>query len=397
LNPSNKKALSSLLKNPSALFGLVVITLATIIAIMAYGIMPDGSTNANNGMLAVRKKPIGYTCQVLHVQKNYVTEEQSFISKLINGDTPSYRSLAVEAVSFDSLGFLHYCVPGSEQTKCEKIAMADIAYPIQAGSRWQATGDSIHFTDIHNNSISIPYITLKSTILEKLLSTENFRLGTDGAGRDLLSRLILGSRISLAIGFVAVLISISIGTFLGALAGYYRGVTDQVIMWFTTIFWSIPGIMLVIAISMALQSKGIWVTFLAVGLTTWVETARVVRGQVMEMREKQFIEAAQALGYSDFRIIFKHILPNIMAPLIVIATSNFASAILIEAGLSFLGLGVQPPTPSWGMMVHEGYTLLTNSNSWHLIVFPSISISILVLAFNLFGNALRDAFDPKNK
>lgn len=162
-----------------------------------------------------------------------------------------------------------------------------------------------------------------------------------------------------------------------------------------TVVWSIPGIMLVIAISIALQSKGVWVAFLAVGLTTWVEIARVVRGQIMGIKEKTYVEAARALGFSNFRIIFKHILPNLVGPIIVIATSNFASAILMEAGLSFLGLGVQPPMPSWGMMVNEGFHAIGTQNSWHLIVFPSLVISLLVFAFNMFGNGLRDAYDPQ--
>jgi peptide/nickel transport system permease protein len=164
-----------------------------------------------------------------------------------------------------------------------------------------------------------------------------------------------------------------------------------------TVVWSIPGIMLVIAISLALQSKGIWVAFVAVGLTSWVEIARVVRGQIISIKEKLFVEAARALGIGNQRIIFVHILPNIMGPLIVIATSNFASAILTEAGLSFLGLGVQPPMPSWGIMINEGYHTMGTVDSWHLILFPSLCICITVLAFNLFGNGLRDAYDPQSR
>jgi peptide/nickel transport system permease protein len=152
--------------------------------------------------------------------------------------------------------------------------------------------------------------------------------------------------------------------------------------------------MLVIAISLALQSKGLWVVFVAVGLTSWVEIARVVRGQIMSVKEKLYIEAARSLGMSNRRIVFYHILPNILGPLIVIVTSNFASAILTEAGLSFLGLGVQPPMPSWGTMINEGFYAIGTKDSWHLVFLPSFCISLLVLAFNLFGNGLRDAYDP---
>ena len=169
------------------------------------------------------------------------------------------------------------------------------------------------------------------------------------------------------------------------------------VMWFMSVIWSIPGIILVIAISMALQSRGVWVAFVAVGLTMWVDVARVMRGQIMTIKEKLYVEAARAFGIKNFRIVFVHILPNIAGPLIVIATANFAAAILLEAGLSFLGLGVQPPTPSWGVMIYEGFQAIGTKNSLHLILFPGLAICILVLAFNLLGNGLRDAYDPKTR
>jgi peptide/nickel transport system permease protein len=161
------------------------------------------------------------------------------------------------------------------------------------------------------------------------------------------------------------------------------------------VVWSVPGIMLVIAITLALNSPGIWVSFVAVGLTMWVEVARVVRGQFLSLKEKTYIEAAKVLGLPRHRIVLKHILPNMAGPLIVIATANFASAILMEAGLSFLGLGVQPPSPSWGMMVNEGFQLIGARASIFLVLSPSVCISLLVLSFNLLGNGLRDAYDPK--
>jgi peptide/nickel transport system permease protein len=222
-------------------------------------------------------------------------------------------------------------------------------------------------------------------------------LGTDKAGRDELSRLLLGTRISLGIGLVAVLISLALGVVVGALAGYFGGWLDSVLLGLMTVVWSIPGIMLVIAISLALDSKGVWVSFLAVGLTMWVDVARVVRGQVLGLRSATFIEAGRVLGLPTGRLIFVHLLPNLRGPLIVLATSNFAAAILLEAGLSFLGLGVQPPAPSWGLMVKEGYDLLGTEAGLWLTLLPGLAISLLVLSFNLLGNGLRDAFDPKTQ
>jgi peptide/nickel transport system permease protein len=227
--------------------------------------------------------------------------------------------------------------------------------------------------------------------------TRTYWLGTDKAGRDELSRLLLGTRISLGIGLVAVLISLALGVVVGALAGYFGGWLDSVLLGLMTVVWSIPGIMLVIAISLALDSKGVWVSFVAVGLTMWVDVARVVRGQVLGLRSATFIEAGRVLGLPTSRLIFAHLLPNLRGPLIVLATSNFAAAILLEAGLSFLGLGVQPPAPSWGLMVKEGYDLLGTQAGLWLTLLPGLAISLLVLSFNLLGNGLRDAFDPKTQ
>ena len=195
-------------------------------------------------------------------------------------------------------------------------------------------------------------------------------------------------------GIIAALCG-ALGITLGALAAYYGRWVDNLIMWLINVVWSIPTVLLVIAITFAL-GKGFWQVFVAVGLTMWVDIARVVRGQVFSIKEKEFVEATRALGYSTFRTIFRHILPNITGSIIVIAASNFASAILLEAGLSFLGIGVQPPTPSWGAMVKEnyGYILLDNA---YLALLPGAAIMIIVLAFMLLGNGIRDALDIKAK
>ena len=219
-------------------------------------------------------------------------------------------------------------------------------------------------------------------------------MGTDKFGRDILSRIIVGTRVSLSVGLIALIISLTIGVLLGALAGYYKGWVDNIIMWLINVIWSIPTLLLVFAITLLL-GKGFWQVFIAVGLTMWVNVARLVRGQVMQVKEMEYIQAARALGFSNARIIIKHILPNIFGPVMVIAASNFASAIIIEAGLGFLGIGVQPPQPSWGLMIKENYNFIITNNPLPAIE-PGIAIMLLVLAFNLLGNGLRDAFSVKD-
>lgn len=229
--------------------------------------------------------------------------------------------------------------------------------------------------------------------MEHYILKRTFWLGTDKFGRDMLSRLIIGTRISLAVGFIAVIISILIGVLLGSFSAYYAGITDMAITWLINVIWAIPTLLLVFAITSVL-GKGFWLIFIAVGFTMWVGTARLIRGQVMSIKELEYIQVARTMGFSSMRIILKHILPNVMGPTIVMAASNFATAILIEAGLSFLGIGVQPPVSSWGLMIKENYNFII-TNRPMLAIIPGIAIMLVVLAFNILGNALRDAMDVK--
>ena len=226
-----------------------------------------------------------------------------------------------------------------------------------------------------------------------VISKKKFWLGTDKYGRDVLSRLMAGASVSLLVGSIAVIISLILGVTLGLWAGYFKGWVDALISYFIQVVWAIPTLLLVMAICFAFGT-GFWKVFVAVGLTMWVEVARITRGQVLGVREKEYIEAAKAIGNSSSRIIFKHVLPNVLSPIIVMSAANFASAILMEAGLSFLGLGAQIPTPSWGNMIRESYSYLTTDMAY-LAFLPGVCIMLLVLSFMMVGNGLRDALDVR--
>jgi ABC-type dipeptide/oligopeptide/nickel transport system permease subunit len=348
-----KTFFKKLRRNKGAVFGLCIIVLALFIALFAYVLAPDNTPDANRIIVEIAAKKPGYQ-QLFFKLKN---ENTTVSGNYFSGKTDAYQFIPITA--------------------------------------YRTFRDSIEVDKYVDDGITEKMMfSLSGRDYHDAIDTKTFWLGTDKFGRDILSRLIIGTRVSLGVGFIAVLISLTVGIFLGAIAGFFRGKTDDIVMWFVNVIWSIPTLLLVFAITLAL-GKGYWQVFIAVGLTLWVNVARLVRGQVLSIRELNYIEATKAMGFSSTRTIIRHILPNIMGPVLVIAASNFASAIVIEAGLSFLGLGVQPPQPSWGLMIKENYNFIITNNPM-LAIAPGIAIMLLVLAFNLLGNGLRDVLDVRS-
>ena len=341
----------------SSILSASYILMVSILAIFAGYIIPDKTENANQMQLAINSQPPGFKTWILKkpvIQNSLSTDnELKEIGHELLPITDYY--FQEETLFFHTFG---------SNSKKDSI-------PLQ----FFPTSDPNH-------------------VEEYFLVKKIYYLGTDLYGRDLLSRLILGSRISLGIGLIAVFISLLVGVLFGAIAGYFGGKIDRLIMALINVVWAIPTLLLVIAIVLAL-GRGFWQVFLAVGLSMWVEVARVVRGQVKATKEKLYIQAVKVLGFSDFRILGKHILPTVISSLIVISAANFASAILMESGLSFLGIGAQPPVPSWGGMVKDHFRYLLLGKAY-LVLLPGAAIMLLVLSFMLLGNNLRDYLDVRN-
>jgi len=391
-----KRSRDRLLRNKPAVFGMVTIVLAIVVAILGYLITPDATPNANDQILQITNKAPGFTTTLLKVRKNRSIEFRNVFNKMVYGQQHPYDLLPIGDYRFtDSSIIVDQYTRKGGTLKTKEFGLADVANPlsIEVGQGSELKKGAIQFTTFNNEQKQIAVAKLQQQIEQQHIENRTFYLGTDKFGRDILSRLMIGVRISLSVGLVAVVISLVIGITIGAMAGYFRGFLDDVLMWLINVIWSIPALLLVFAITLAL-GKGFWQIFVAVGLTMWVEVARIIRGQFLSLREMQFVEAAKSMGFSHLRTISRHILPNVVGPLSVIAAANFATAILVEAGLSFLGIGVQPPIPSWGGMLNENYGYIIGNNPF-LAIIPGLAIMMMVLAFNLIGNGLRDAMDVR--
>ena len=397
-----KKTWIRLLKNKPAIASLIVICIAIVLAIIGPSIAPDKTPDADDQILEMANVNPGFSIQLLAVQKNREEKAPSLLSKIFLGRDNPNEMIPIVSYSFDDSANIVLEKYEGEGRGAVKMVLpvVDVCEALSnTKPEIQLNGDQATYTSFEEKKEAVSLATLKKEIESKRIITKTYHLGTDGYGRDILSRLLFGVRVSLSVGLIAVLISLTIGIFMGSVAGFYRGAVDNVIMWFINVIWAIPTILLAMAIRFAIGDKipSFLAIFIAVGLSMWVEVARIVRGQVLGVREMEYVQAARGLGYNNARIIIKHILPNIIGPIMVIAASDFASAILIEAGLSFVGIGVKPPTPSWGTMLNDHRAYLLTPGKAFLALAPGICIMVMVLAFNLLGNGLRDAFDVKGK
>ena len=392
----SRQAWKKLKKNKIAVFGMVIISASIVVAILGPLIQPDDTPDANEMALQLTTKKPGFTVKTLRVTKNREEINSNIFKKIVFGEERPYREIPIYDYWFEGENIVVESFTGLEVNNGieARYNLADVVYSINFNNLFKRTPDGyLEFYDFKGNRIGRSIEDLIEEIEKNHVVSRTYWLGTDKFGRDLLSRLLAGTRVSLSVGFISVVISLVIGVLFGSLSGFYRGRVDDVILWIIQVVWSIPTLLLVIAITFAL-GKGFWQIFIAVGLSMWPDIARIVRGQIISVREQEFVEAARALGYNNTRIIARHILPNIMGPVIVISAANFAAAILLEAGLSFLGIGAQPPMPTWGGMIkdHYGYIIV---DAAYLAILPGFAIMIMVLAFVLVGNGLRDALDAK--
>jgi len=352
-------------KNLPAVLGLAYFCVWLAVSIFAYFISPDDTQNANNQRLELGKKPPNTHVFALTLPLSQTNMQESQ----------------------QKVGFFTLLWKGKPQISSD-ILLKNADISIQK--------NKIYFTTLSGakESIAVEKFGFSGSNLSefrnKFLKERVFRLGTDSYGRDLLSRLLLGSRVSIAVGLLSALLSVFIGIIIGCVAGYFGGKTDNLLMWFISVVWSLPTLLLAIVLGFVMGT-GFWQLMLAIALSTWVEVARMVRGQVLGIRNLQYIEATKSLAYPAWRVMFRHILPNIFSPIIVLAVANFGSAVLIESGMSFLGLGVELGVPTWGRMIFEGYTFIVFENGKWLAIFPGLALISLIISINLIGNGLRDS------
>lgn len=363
----NRLAWRRFRRHVPGMLGLGYVIMCMIVGLCGYLLAPDNSTHANFQVLELAKQAPGTEASVLLLPQP-MDQDRNWLEIFFSGDVPPGIPIALD--------------PASEL----ELTSSWVKF-----TRISGVSDSLALSKF---GVEDPNIT-EADFEAQYVIHRTFWLGTDSYGRDLLSRIMLGTRVSLTVGLMSVLISLCIGILMGTMAGYFGGWVDRIIMWLVSVLWSIPTLLMALALA-AVLGRGFWQLFVAIGISMWVEVARLVRGQILATREQPYVEAAQSLGYSSGRIMWRHILPNVFNPIIVIAVANFGAAVLIESGLSFLGLGVEVPIPTWGRMVNEGYTYLVFEAGQWLAIYPGLALVLLIVSVNLVGIGLRDAFDLKN-
>ncbi|MGL4364382.1 MAG: ABC transporter permease [Bacteroidales bacterium] len=344
--------------NKLAAFSAAYLFAWLFLAIFAYLFIPDATTNANFQLVEVGKQAPFSQAVILKVPILPSPKQPNLFQQIVTGKTQDATAIPLQTDKSIEIkeGKLHFV-------------------------RKNGIKESLSLEKWGDKSLSLV------DLQEKYVETRTFFLGTDGYGRDVLSRLILGARVSLTIGILAALLSVLIGTLIGIMAGYWGGVVDKMLMWLVSVVWAIPTLLMAIVLGFVLGT-GFFQLLLAISLSVWVEVARMVRGQVLSVKNLLYIEATQAMGFPAWRVMFKHLLPNVLTPIIILTVANFGSAILIESGMSFLGLGLDSSTPTWGRMVYEGYTFIVFAHGKWLAIFPGLALVSMVVAINLLGNAL---------
>ena len=343
-------------------FSLFFILICFFVSIFSFFIIPDKTINANTMSLSIQSMKPGFNVDVLTVP-NF--ENKSLKSYFFGLNKPVQQYPINDYwFSNDSINFTLYNKFG-ENFEIKSLPLSK-------------------FNKNDQNNVQNNVRLNQSQISNNYIINKTFLFGTDIYGRDLFSRVLLGTRVSLSIGIMAVFISTFIGLFFGSLGGYCGGLTDKIVVYIINVFWSIPTLLLVIAISLSL-GKGFWQVYVAIGFSVWVDVARLVRGKVISEKNKDYISASKILGFNNFRIIISHILPNIIGPILIISATNFASSILLESGLSFLGIGTQPPLPSWGYMIKENYQYIILGNAY-LALTPAVCLVLLVSSFMFISN-----------
>lgn len=385
-------------KNRLALGSLFLIGLAVFMAVFCYLFLPDNTPDSNRMSLSLNNRPPGFSTTVLLFPKTIQPESKNVLKQFLLGTPDAFDRIPVSyyRIDGDYIYYQEFGIPGEDSGLEQRKHLIESTSGMSGTTLPEIDQGVYKFTDGKGESIQLAREKIVETFNTERVIRQTFWLGTDRYGRDMLSRLIAGTRVTFGVGLIAVVISLFLGLILGSVAGYFGGKVDAAVVWLINVIWSVPTLLLVISITLVL-GKGFEQVFIAVGLTMWVDVARIVRSQFFSVRELEFVTAGRAMGFRSGRIIRRHLLPNIMGPVLVVAAANFSTAILLEAGLSFLGIGAQPPTPSWGAMIKENYGFIIIPGSAYLAILPGIAILLLTMAFTFVANGLRDAMDSRQQ